>query len=175
MINYYFDNTNELNPYTYQMYAHDGTLPPDNALRIEPEFRDGFHPCAKNGEWILVDDHRGTTVYNIETKEAVKINELGAIKPGFTLLKPFDFCKWNGTEWILNVDEQNAFKIKQNESRRDFLLNDTNTEIDILNRAVRLGRATEANKKRLELLENYSIDLYQLDLSDPDVVIPKKP
>ena len=58
---------------------------------------------------------------------------------------------------------------------RDSLLSVVNAEIDILNRSVRLRRATDADKKRLELLENYAIDLYEIDLSTPDVVIPEKP
>lgn len=66
-------------------------------------------------------------------------------------------------------------KIEINTVKQQQLLNVVNAEIDILNRSVRLRRATDADKKRLELLENYSIDLYELDLSNPDVVIPEKP
>ena len=74
-------------------------------------------------------------------------------------------------ESVLTADEI----IMINTSKQQQLLNVVNSEIDILNRSVRLRRATDADKKRLELLENYSIDLYELDLSNPDVVIPEKP
>ena len=74
-------------------------------------------------------------------------------------------------ESVLTADEI----IMINTSKQQQLLNVVNAEIDILNRSVRLRRATDADKKRLELLENYSIDLYELDLSNPDVVIPEKP
>ncbi|WP_167370061.1 hypothetical protein [Gilliamella bombi] len=39
MINYYFDNKNELRPFTHELEANDDTLSPDNALRIAPEFK----------------------------------------------------------------------------------------------------------------------------------------
>ena len=175
MINYYFDNTNEMRPYTHQLDANDDTLAPDNALRIEPKFKDGFHPCENNGEWVLVEDHRGENAYSIETQESSKVDYLGTIKAGFTLLEPFQFSKWNGKEWVLDIDAKNTHTIQQNTALRDSLLNAANAEIEILSRAVRLRRATDADKSRLELLENYTIDLYELDLSSPDVVIPEKP
>ena len=105
MINYYFDNTNELKPYTHQLDANDDTLPPDNALRVKPEFKKGFHPCQKDGRWHLVEDHRDKTVYNIENQESFKVDYLGPINEGFTLMEPFLFSKWNGEKWVLDEDE----------------------------------------------------------------------
>ena len=54
----------------------------------------------KNGTWVLVEDHRDKTVYNIETKESFKIDYLGEIKEGFTLLEPLQFSTWNGKKWV---------------------------------------------------------------------------
>lgn len=175
MINYYFDNTNELRPFTHELEANADTLPPDNALRIPPEFKNGYWPCEKNGKWILIEDNREKTVYNIETKSAEKIDYLGKIKDGFTLLEPFEFCRWEGEKWILDEEEKREFKIKKNVTIRDSLLNDANTEIEIINRAIRLRRASEADKSRLEKLELYTIDLYELDLNNVDVAFPEKP
>lgn len=83
----------------------------------------------------------------------------------------------NGQLMLVDVVEllTDDDKIEINTVKQQQLLNVVNAEIDILNRSVRLRRATDADKKRLELLENYSIDLYELDLSNPDVVIPEKP
>ena len=175
MINYYFDNTNELKPFTHELKANADTLPPDNALRKTPEFKEGYWPCEKNGKWILIEDNREKTVYNIETKSAEKIDYLGKIKEGYTPLKPFEFCKWDGKKWILDEEKKQEFIVKKNVMTRDSLLNDANTEIEIINRAIRLHRASEANKIRLEELELYTIDLYELDLNNIDVVFPEKP
>jgi len=83
----------------------------------------------------------------------------------------------NGQLMLVDVVEllTDDDKIEINTVKQQQLLNVVNAEIDILNRSVRLRRATDADKKRLELLENYSIDLYELDLSNPDIVIPEKP
>lgn len=83
----------------------------------------------------------------------------------------------NGQLMLVDVVEllTDDDKIEINTVKQQQLLNVVNAEIDILNISVRLRRATDADKKRLELLENYSIDLYELDLSNPDVVIPEKP
>lgn len=175
MINYYFDNTDKIKPFTHQLDANEGTLPPDNALRIAPEFKEGYWPCESNDTWVLVEDNREKTAYNIKTKEAVKIDYLGNIKAGFTLMEPFEFCEWDGEKWILDKKAVREFKLKHNIALRDSLLNNANAEIEIINRAIRLNRASETDKIRLEKLEIYTIDLYELDLSDVDVVFPDKP
>lgn len=89
--------------------------------------------------------------------------------------QPSEFHEWKVDDWVLNEQYKKEYEIQQKKALRDSLLSIANAEIDILNRSVRLRRATDADKKRLELLENYSIDLYELDLSNPDVVIPEKP
>lgn len=90
---------------------------------------------------------------------------------------PSAFHKWNEktNKWVLDKDADREFKIKQNETIRDSLLSEANAEIDILNRAVKLRRASDIDKKRLELLENYTIDLYELDVTTPDLVFPELP
>ena len=175
MINYYFDNTNEMKPYTHKLDANDDTLPPDNALRIAPEFKEGFHPCAKNGEWVLVEDHRDKTVYNIKTKESFKIDYLGEIKEGFTLLEPFQFSKWNGDNWILDEDEQNAFKIKQNKVLKTSLLNEANENISLLQDAIELDMAEDGDEKRLKAWKKYRVLLNKIDATDINVIFPEKP
>ena len=175
MINYYFDNTNALKPYTHQLDANDDTLPPDNALRVKPKFKDGFHPCEKNGTWVLVEDHRDKTVYNIETKESFKIDYLGEIKEGFTSQKPFQFSKWNGKKWILDEDEQNTFKIKQNKMLKNSLLNEANENISILQDAIDLDMSENGDEDKLKAWKKYRILLNRIDTSDINVIFPEKP
>ena len=175
MINYYFDNTNALKPYTHQLDANDDTLPPDNALRVKPKFKDGFHPCAKNGEWVLVEDHRDKTVYNIETKESFKIDYLGEIKKGFTSLEPFQFSKWNGKKWVLDEDEQNAFKVKQNKMLKNSLLNEANENISILQDAIDLDMSENGDEDKLKAWKRYRVLLNRIDVSNIAVVFPEKP
>lgn len=99
--NYYYDTTSANRPYTHAVEATPGTLPPANALRIAPEFRDGYWPCEHDGKWLLVEDHRGKTVYataNATQNEEVKT--VGPVEEGYTLQKPpSQWASWNGQAW----------------------------------------------------------------------------
>ena len=175
MINYYFDNTNELKPYTHQLKANGDTLAPDNALRVEPKFKEGYWPCEKDGGWYLVEDHRGKTVYNIDTKESDKVDYLGEIKEGFTPLEPFQFSKWNGKKWVLDEDEQKAFKIKQNKAQKNLLLNEANENISILQDAIDLEMSEDGDEEKLKAWKKYRILLNKIDATDINVIFPEKP
>ena len=175
MINYYYDNTNDLKPFTHQLEANDDTLPPDNALRIAPTFKEGYCPCEQDGKWILIEDNREKTVYNIATKEAVKIDYIGPINRGFTSLEPFEFCKWDGEKWVLDEELKNAFFIKQQQINIADLLSEANNEIDILNDKIELEIATDEDKKLLKKWKLYRIQLKSIDTSKLDIELPVKP
>ena len=175
MINYYFDNTNEMRPYTHQLDATDDTLPPDNALRVKPQFKEGYCPCEKDGGWYLVEDHRDEIVYNIETKESSKIDYLGPIKTGFTLLIPFQFSKWDEEKWVLDENEQNAFKIKQNKAQKNLLLNEANENISILQDAIDFDMSENGDEEKLKAWKKYRILLNRIDATDINVIFPAHP
>jgi len=103
MNNYYF-NTSGI--YTHNLPATEGTLTPDNALRIAPTFKEGFHPIlndAKDG-WAETPDHRqqkndrdqiiegsGTAYYLAEDNhqsQARYMTELGALPTEALTVKP---------------------------------------------------------------------------------------
>ncbi|MFQ0995775.1 tail fiber assembly protein, partial [Gilliamella sp. BG2] len=157
MINYYFDNTNELRPFTHELEANDDTLPPDNALRIAPEFKDGSWPCEQNGKWVLVEDRREKTVYNIETKSAEKIDYLGKIKNGYTELEPFEFCKWDGKKWVLDEDAKNEHLIKNNQALKNSLINEANEKIAILQDIIDLDMQEADEEAQLKAWKKYRI------------------
>jgi hypothetical protein len=175
MINYYFDDTDEQKPFTHKLEASDNTAPPDNALRVAPVFKDGHWPCVQNGAWVLVEDNRGKTAYNIETKTPIEIDYLGIIKDGFTVLKPFDFCQWDGTKWILDNDAKNDSIIKNNQSLKNTLINEANEKISILLDAIDLDMAEDGDEEKLKNWKKYRILLTRIDTSDINVIFPTKP
>lgn len=132
---------------------------------------DEINENIPNGSVEITEDQHNT-LHNAINAGCIIFDDLTISEP-----PPSSFYKWNEKtkKWVLDAEAEKDFKIKQNETIRDSLLNEANAEIDILNRAVRLRRASEADKKRLELLENYTIDLYELDLNDINVVFPEKP
>ena len=84
MQNFYFDLTDPLHPYLYSAVANPDSLPPDNALRIEPEKRTGFWPCEAEGKWQYLPDHRGKTAYKTSDGAAVVIEQVGELPGGLT-------------------------------------------------------------------------------------------
>lgn len=74
-------------------------------------------------------------------------------------------------EHVLTVDEI----IMINTSKQLKLINIANEQIIILERAIKYNRATEADKELLEKLELFTIDVAQVDLSDPNLTFPELP
>ena len=84
MQNFYFDDTHPLHPYTYSAPANPDSLPPDNALRIEPQAKHGFWPCETDGRWQYLPDHRGKTAYRTGDGAAVVVEQIGELPDGLT-------------------------------------------------------------------------------------------
>lgn len=87
-INYYFDSTDTNHPFSFSLESNSNSVCPDNALRTKPEFKDGYCPCEKNGEWVLVKDYRNTDVYSKKTGEKIVINEVGELSGELTIIPP---------------------------------------------------------------------------------------
>nr|MDN1739980.1 tail fiber assembly protein [Escherichia coli] len=52
---------------------------------------------SDESSWHLVEDHRGKTVYDVASGDALFISELGPLPENVTWLSPEgEFQKWNG-------------------------------------------------------------------------------
>ena len=71
---------------------------------LEPKV--SFTVCFDKDKWIYKEDNRNKTVYDITNKTESKVDYLGVIKDGFTLLKPSQFDKWNGTSWVIDTNQE---------------------------------------------------------------------
>ena len=58
-------------------------------------------------KWVVEKDYRNQKVYSMETQQEQKVDYIGDIKDGYTLLQPFENCQWNGKKWELDL-----YKIK---------------------------------------------------------------
>ena len=104
MQNFYFDPTDPLHPYLYSTTANPDSLPPDNALRIEPEERTGFWPCEADGKWQYLPDHRGKTAYQTSDGAAVVIEKVGELPDGLTFTpRENEYQTWDAKAktWVL--------------------------------------------------------------------------
>ena len=80
----------------------------NSTLEVPPESQAGFVCVWNNQAWELKEDHRDKVVYSTLDRSESKVDYIGSIKEGYTLLKPStEFDSWNGTAWIdLRTDQE---------------------------------------------------------------------
>lgn len=52
--------------------------------------------------WSDVEDHRGVDIYATATGASQKVQDLGPVPAGFTLLVPGENTSWNGSAWAFD-------------------------------------------------------------------------
>lgn len=177
VINYYFNHEHPLRPLTGSDYANTNSFAPTNALRVAPEFKAGFHPCERDGAWIMVPDYRGTKVYDINTAQESEIKELGELPDGVTTIAPdVDFPKWNGEKWVTDNVAKKESDIAAAEAQKQYLVAEATAAIAPLQDAVDLDMATQREESLLKEWKKYRVLLNRVDTSSaPDVAWPQKP
>lgn len=80
--NHYFDQNDQIKPYTHSLGANPGSLPPANAVRVAPEMADGFWPCWDGEKWVQIEDHRGQKGW-LNGEEST-IGNLGPLPAGWS-------------------------------------------------------------------------------------------
>ncbi|MDE9482582.1 tail fiber assembly protein [Xenorhabdus bovienii] len=127
--------------------------------------------------WINVPDYRGKTVYHIKTQQSQKIHSIGELPFELTLLEPKTlFDKWDGKQWVTDLNEQKQHDLKQIENQKQSLLHEAEQKIIPLQRKVRLDMALKKEISLLREWEVYSVKLVDLDISDVKKLNwPKKP
>ena len=176
-INYYYNPGHELHPFISQGYANVGSLHPLDALRITPDFKDGFHPCEKDGAWINIPDYRGVKVYNITTAQESEIKELGELPDGVTTIAPdVEFPKWNGKKWVTDKSAKKDSDIVAAEAQKQYLIAEVQTETQMLQTKLSLKRIKPAELELLNAWLDYLDLLEAVDTSTaPDIDWPQKP
>lgn len=173
----YSEQTHELLS-ACEYFIRAGSGLPANTTEIKPKKpKTGYIQIfnTENNNWEYIADNRGQTIYNINDKSQSAMVNLGAIPADYTLLEPFEFSVWDGEKWVLDIDAKNTHTIQQNTALREQLINIANEQIIILERAIKYNRATESDKNLLEALELFTVDVSQLDLSDPGLTFPDIP
>ena len=90
------------------MWEVDTGIAANSTLEVPPESQAGFVCIWNNQAWELKEDHRDKMVYSTLDQSELKIDYIGSIKEGYTLLKPnTEFDSWNGAAWIdLRTDQE---------------------------------------------------------------------
>lgn len=126
--------------------------------------------------WEFVADHRGETVYNTETGEAVQVTVLGDYPAGTTTKAPATpYDSWNGSQWVTDTDAQRDAALKTAEQQRALLLATAQATISLWQTELQLGIISDQDKARLIAWLNYIKALQAVDLSAPEPDWPTVP
>lgn len=152
-------------------------LPAFCTLIAPPQLQKGRVAIFTGNNWSLMEDHRGTVVYNTQTGESQTINQPGSLPENTTLLAPASpFDRWDGKQWVKDDQEEEQYYLTEAQQKKKTLLNQANTQIDILNDSIELNMATTTTQSELLAWRKYRIQLDQLDISTaPDIDWPVTP
>ncbi|MDC9607389.1 tail fiber assembly protein [Xenorhabdus griffiniae] len=154
-------------------------IPAHSCIDAPGDHKQGYAICrtADLSAWEYVADHRGKTVYSIETGAAQVITALGDYPSKTTPEAPATpFDKWNGKQWVTDIQAQRQHEQQQAESRKRQLLDTARAKIDIYQDAVDLDMATDAEKSALTEWRKYRVLLNRVDCATaPDISWPEQP
>ncbi|MDE9519959.1 tail fiber assembly protein [Xenorhabdus bovienii] len=86
------------------------------------------------------------------------------------------FDKWDGKQWVIDLDAQKQHDLKELENQKKSLLHEAEQRIIQLQRKKRLNMASEEETSLLNNWEIYSIKLIDIDSSEiNEFDWPKKP
>ena len=133
-----------------------------------PDIPAGFVAVFNSDEssWHLVEDHRGKTVYDVASGDALFISELGPLPENVTWLSPGgEYQKWNGTAWVKDTEAEKLFRIREAEETKNSLMQVASEHIAPLQDAADLEIATEEEISLLEAWKKYRVLLNRVDTS----------
>lgn len=153
-------------------------LPAGAFLDAPPQPENGKAIVRQNGVWVLVEDLRGITAYNKQTKQSEVIISLGPLPIELTIIAPtsqFDVWSEESVSWVKDAQAEKEAALVAATAKRSSLLAEANQYIAVLSDAVDLGMATEAEVDSYNEWRRYRVELTRLDLTIYPVNFPKKP
>ncbi|PJI56187.1 tail fiber assembly protein [Escherichia coli] len=141
-------------------------LPANSTDIAPPDIPTGFVAVFNSDEasWHLVEDHRGKTVYDVASGDALFIYELGTLPENVTRLSPDgEYQKWNGTTWVKDAEAEKLFRIREAEETKNSLMQVASEHIAPLQDAADLEVATEEETSLLAAWKKYRVLLNRVD------------
>ncbi|NQE79310.1 virus tail fiber assembly protein lambda gpK [Pantoea ananatis] len=154
-------------------------LPANSCIDAPLEKKEGMVVCRTKdlSAWEYINDHRGETVYDIETAKPFIITELGDYPTNATSIVPASyFCKWNGENWVEDLSLKNEADMLSAEKHRENILNSIDETISDWRIELFLGDISDSNKAKLSTWMDYKSAIKAVDVSTaPDVSWPTPP
>ncbi|QLZ48325.1 tail fiber assembly protein [Citrobacter freundii] len=154
-------------------------LPANSCTDAPGEDKAGSAICrtADFTAWEYVADHRGETVYSIETGDAMMVSLPGDYPEGTTTLAPSTpYDTWNGSEWVTDTEAQQAADVEAAEQQKAALLLEAQATISLWQTELQLGIISDEDKASLIAWMSYIKAVQTVDTSKaPDITWPDKP
>lgn len=162
---------------TEEVYIPLGVGIPALSCLDEPPVQNEYQIAVRsedNSSWTVTDDYRGVTVYDLQTLASHVITEPGPIPDTVTTIAPATpYDKWDGSAWVTDANAQHAADVAAADVQKKQLITQVSTDISILQDAVNLNMATDAEKARLNSMQTYRVLLNRVDTSlAPDISWP---
>ncbi|WP_449261531.1 tail fiber assembly protein [Escherichia coli] len=155
---------------------HTG-LPANSTDIAPPDIPAGFVAVfnSDDASWHIVEDHRGKTVYDVASGDALFISELGPLPENVTWLSPAgEYQRWDGVSWVKDEEAEKLFRIRKAEEKKARLIQEATDNIAILQDAVNLEIATNEENSQLDSWRKYRVLVSRIDTSTaPDIVWPE--
>lgn len=160
-------------------YIHIGVSMPGNSTDIDPgEVVAGKVPLFTGTDWKQEEDHRGMTVYSIESKQESVIDYIGPVRDGFVTAVPASpFDQWDGEKWVTDTAAQHAAAVDAAQRQRQSLIDAAINSVDLIQLKLRAGRKlTDAETVKLNAVLDYIDAVTATDISTaPDIAWPELP
>ncbi|MDN0805718.1 tail fiber assembly protein [Escherichia coli] len=154
-------------------------IPANSCIDAPGESKTGFAICrtADLSSWEYITDHRGQTVYSIETMQQVEVTALGDFPAGTTPNAPASqYDKWDGDKWVTDSAAKHQGDIDDAEQHRQTLLAQVDELTSDWRVELMLGDISEENKKRLSSWMAYKTAVKAVNISTaPDINWPTQP
>ena len=152
-------------------------IPGSSTLIAPPTTGEKEVPVFSNGQWSVLADHRGETVYSTKDKAVSVVNDLGDYPADTTPIAPAtNYDAWNGQKWVTDTDASHKGAVAQADSKKAILLSEANAYTGPWQTQLLLGIITDTDKASLTTWMTYYQQVQQVDTSKaPDIDWPQKP
>jgi len=163
---------------TTEEYLPQGVGVPANTTIIAPPIVKASKVALfREGNWQVMADHRGETVYAIADGAEIEVTEPGDYPAGTTTSKPAtDFDKWDGIKWVTDKDAQSQARVSSFASKKSALISEANSITQAWQTQLLLGIIKDEDKVSLTAWMKYIQAVQTVDiLAIPEIMWPQKP
>ncbi|WP_286870404.1 tail fiber assembly protein [Pantoea sp. UBA5035] len=173
----YSSQTGEFTGSSDEFLAQGVGLPACACITAPPATDAGSVAVYRNGDWQIVADYRGETVYSVADGSEKVIAELGDYPAGTTPLAPASsWDKWDGEKWVTDTDAQQTAAVSDAARQKSALISEANGVTQAWQTQLLLGIITDEDKASLTEWMKYIQAVQAVNVREaPTITWPLKP